>query len=85
MVKTLPTERWKKEGLAITSTIGASTDLLNEALRRLFINASYFSLEIPVPEKANADIIGTYSPTQYGFHDDEYWDKKKLKVADLID
>ncbi len=74
-----------KEGLSLTSTIGSSTDLLNEDLRRLFVNATYFLLELPVPEKANADLIGTYKPTQYSFHDDDYWDKKNLKVADYMD
>ena len=74
-----------KEGMAITSTTGSSTDLLNEELRRLFINSAYLLLELPVPEKARVDLVGTYSPTQYSFHDDEYWDKKNLQVKDYIE
>jgi hypothetical protein len=42
-------------------------------------------LELPVPEKAKADLVGTYNPTQFSFHDDAYWDQKNLKVSDYLD
>lgn len=74
-----------KKGFAITSTIGSSTDMLNEELRRLFVNATYFLLELPVPEEAEVDLIGNYRPTQFNFHTDEYWDEKQLKVTDFLE
>lgn len=74
-----------KSGMAITSTIGSSTDILNKELRRLFVNATYFLLEMPVPDNAEVNIVGTYNPTQFSFQDDEYWDKKKIKVSDSLD
>ena len=74
-----------KEGLALTSTIGASSDLLDEDLRRLFVNGVYWLLDLPVPEKANVNTVGNYSPSQYSFHDDAYWENKNLKVADLVE
>ena len=73
-----------KNGQSLTSTIGSSSDILNEELRKLFVNAAYYLLELPVPEKAIADLVGTYTPTQFNFHKDEYWDKKNLKVANYL-
>ena len=67
-------------GQSVTSTIGASTDMLDEEVRRLFVNAVYYLLEMEVPEKAVVDLVGQYSPTPFGFHDDEYWVQKNLKV-----
>ncbi len=72
-----------KSGMAFTSTIGASTDLLSEGVRRLFVNATYHLLGMPVPEKAKVDLVGDYQPSAYNFHKDEYWENKQLKVIDL--
>ena len=69
-----------KEGHSVTSTIGASTDMLDEEVRRLFVNAVYYLFEMEVPEKAVVDIVGQYSPTPFQFHDDEYWAQKNLRV-----
>ncbi len=69
-------------GQSFTATIGASTDLLNEALRRMYINACYHLLGLEVPEKANVAIVGTYQPTAFGFHDDAYWAEKALRVEE---
>ena len=71
------------KGKAMTSTIGASTDLLDEEVRRLFINGVYFLLEREVPQKANVDLVGAYNPTAFAFHSDEYWDEKKLVISEL--
>ncbi len=70
-------------GKAFTSTIGSSTDLTNEAVRRLLVNATYFLLDMRVPESATVDLVGAYSPSPYSFHEDQYWDQKQLKVTDL--
>jgi hypothetical protein len=85
---------WKKsyqipggaKGRAFCSTIGASVDLTNEAVRRLLTNAVYWGLgmENRIPENGtNVAIVGEFEPTQYGFRPDDYWTKRQLKPADL--
>ena len=56
-------------GRVFTTTMGASTDLASEGLRRLLVNAAYWAagLEKKIPAKANVDIVGTYNPTNFGF------------------
>jgi len=58
-----------KTGRAFTTTMGASQDLLNEGVRRLLVNATYWAvgLESKIPEKANVDLVGEYAPTPFGF------------------
>ena len=72
-----------KKGTAFTSTIGSSTDMTNAAVRRLFVNASYFLLNKEVPEESEVGLVGDFTPSAYNFHKDEYWDKKNLKIVDL--
>ena len=64
----------------LTTTMGASVDLVNEGLRRLLVNGVYWGLGLEewIPEKADVAIVGTYEPTFYGFG--EY--KKGLKPSD---
>jgi type 1 glutamine amidotransferase len=72
-----------KTGRVFTTTMGASQDLLNEPLRRLIVNACYWSvgLEDKLPEKANVDLVGDYKPTAFKF--DGY--KRGVKPSDLGD
>ncbi|MCW5516880.1 hypothetical protein [Muriicola sp. Z0-33] len=70
-------------GRAFASTIGSSSDLLTEGVRRLLINGAYWAMELPVPPKANVDLVGDYNPTQYEFRDDAYWEERQMKIADL--
>lgn len=72
-----------KKGKAFASTVGAANDLLIEGTRRLLVNSVFWGLDLPVPESANVDLVGTYKPTSYGFTDAEHWTKKQLKVSDL--
>ncbi|MEM9327416.1 MAG: hypothetical protein AAGA85_17245 [Bacteroidota bacterium] len=72
-----------KPGKAVTSTIGASVDLLEEGTRRLLVNAAFWLLELKVPLEANVDLVGTYEPSRFAFYEDEYWDKKQLTVQGL--
>ncbi len=55
------------KGRVFTSTMGASIDLLNEDLRRLLINASFWAvgLEKQIPEKADVSFITPYTPTMF--------------------
>lgn len=67
-----------KPGKSFTTTMGSSTDLANEALRRLLVNATYWLLDMKVPEKANVEIVGEFKPSSYkgnGF-------KKGMKPSD---
>jgi type 1 glutamine amidotransferase len=70
-----------KAGRVFTTTMGASQDLLNEPLRRLIVNASYWcvGIEDKLPDKANVEIVGDYKPTPFGF--DGY--TRGVKPADL--
>ncbi len=70
-------------GQSFTSTIGSSTDLLNEGVRRLLINATYYLLDLAVPEHAEVTLPTTYNPTAYGFHTDQYWVEKKALITDI--
>ena len=58
-----------KKGKAFATTMGASIDLVNEDLRRLIINASYWAvgLESQITEKLDVEIIGVFQPTMFGF------------------
>jgi type 1 glutamine amidotransferase len=52
-----------------TTTMGSSTDLQSEGLRRLIINACYWALgmEDRIPPCSDVDIVGDYHPSPYGF------------------
>jgi len=67
-----------KPGKAFATTMGSSTDLTNEALRRLLVNAVYSLLDMKVPEKADVTIVGEFKPTAYGFDGH----KKGMKPSD---
>ncbi len=52
----------------ICSTIGSSTDLESEGLRRALVNACYWGagLEDRIPAKSRVDYVGEYEPTPFG-------------------
>ncbi len=58
-----------KDGRVFTTTMGSSTDLVNEALRRMLVNASYWclGLEDKIAAKSKVTLVGAYEPTAYGF------------------
>jgi hypothetical protein len=53
----------------ICTTMGASTDLENEGLRRLCVNACYWGvgLEDKISSQSNIEYVGEYKPTPFGF------------------
>ncbi len=57
-------------GRVFTTTMGAATDLANEGMRRLLVNACYWAvgLENAIPERSVVDPVGTYAPTPFGFN-----------------
>lgn len=72
-----------KEGKAFTSTIGASSDMTNEGVRRLVVNAAYWCVGLgdAIPEGgAKVGFVGPYNPTQFGFRSDDDWNARKLTV-----
>jgi type 1 glutamine amidotransferase len=52
-----------------TTTMGSSTDLESEGLRRLLVNACYWAvrMEEKIPEKSNVAIVGDYKPRPFRF------------------
>jgi len=68
-----------KPGKSFATTMGSATDITNEALRRLLVNATYSLLDMKVPDKAKVDLVGDYKPTAFGF--DGF--KKGMKPADF--
>lgn len=70
-------------GKVFTTTLGAATDLLTEGTRRMLVNSVFWSLDLSVPEKADVDTVGVYQPSQFAFHDDQYWVDKNISVKSL--
>lgn len=63
---------WTKsyqDGRVFCTTMGSATDLSNEGVRRLLVNAAYWAvgLEKAITADANVDIVGEFNPTEYGF------------------
>lgn len=52
----------------LCTTMGAASDMKNEAMRRLVVNAAYAYTGLEVPEKANVDIVGEFAGSFYGFN-----------------
>ena len=72
-----------KQGKVFTSTLGASTDLLSEGSRRMFINAAFWCLDMEVPARAKVDLVGSYNPSRFAFYDDVHWDEKQISIKAL--
>ncbi len=52
-----------------TTTMGSSTDLENEGVRRLLVNAVYWAtgLDAKIEGQSNVDLVGDYKPRPFGF------------------
>lgn len=68
-----------KKNKVLCTTMGASTDLKSEGLRRLLVNGIYWGCGLEIPEKADVSLVGEYKPTFYGT--DRF--KKGVKPSDL--
>ena len=53
----------------VTTTTGAAVDLQNEALRRMIVNAAYWTTGLAdrLPAKADVRYVGEYHPRWFGF------------------
>jgi hypothetical protein len=49
------------------TTMGAATDLANEGLRRMVVNAVYWGFELEVPAKTDVRFVDPYAPAPYAF------------------
>ena len=47
------------------TTMGAATDLQNEGLRRLVVNAVFWGVGLDVPERADVAYVDEYHPSKY--------------------
>ena len=68
-------------GRVVTTTMGASQDMLSEGFRRLLVNGCYWAtgLEDRIPAKADVALVGSFVPSP--FKTDGF--KKGVKPADL--
>jgi hypothetical protein len=74
-----------EQGNAFTTTMGASIDLVSDGVRRLLVNAVYWCLDLTdqLPATgATVDLVGEYTPSQYGFHDEAFWQDRKMAVSE---
>ncbi|MDQ8180614.1 PVC-type heme-binding CxxCH protein [Pelagicoccus sp. SDUM812005] len=81
-LKDYPTPDGNGSGICFATTAGAAYDLQVEDLRRLFVNAAYHLLDLPVPEKADVTLVDPYTPSFYGFQAKDYFLKRGLRVSD---
>ena len=58
-----------KTARVFTTTMGAGVDLLNEALRRLLVNAVYWAVgrESRIRPDFSVELVGSYEPLPFGF------------------
>ena len=69
-----------KVNKVFTTTLGSSTDLADEDLRRLVGNAVFWGLGLEVPKKLDASLPGEFIPTFYS--NNKF--KKNAKPADFL-
>ena len=65
----------------VCTTMGASSDLANEGLRRLVVNASLWLLDLSeeITPDLNVEPVGDYEPSMFGF---KSW-TKGMRPADF--
>ena len=75
-----------KGGKLFCTTMGAATDFLNEDLRRLVVNATYWmcGLEDLIPSKADVGVSEKYKPSNFGFKDAKFFPELRIRPIDLI-
>ena len=56
-----------QENKILCTTLGAATDLQNEGLRRIIVNAVYWGVGLEVPAKADVTYVDDFKPLMYGF------------------
>jgi hypothetical protein len=54
------------------TTMGAATDLVNEGLRRMVINAVFWGFEIEIPTSTDVRFVDPYVPAGYDFNGNRF-------------
>lgn len=71
-------------GESFCTTAGASLDFVNEDLRRMIVNASYFLTGREVPTLVDVAFVDPFFPSFYGFiNEPGYWKKANLHPEDF--
>lgn len=74
----------KKQGKSFCTTAGASVDFVDESLRRLIVNASYYLTGRNIPAKADVDFVDPFYPSFFGFiNQPDHFKKLNLKPEDF--
>ena len=70
------------ESRVFFTTMGAAVDLESEGLRRLLVNAVYWTtgIEDQIPDRADVEYVSPFSPTYFGFGKH----KTGVKPADVL-
>jgi hypothetical protein len=56
-----------KPNRVFCTTMGAATDLVNEGLRRMVVNAVLWGFELTIPAQTDVRFVDPYNPTAYAF------------------
>jgi hypothetical protein len=71
------------KGKSFCTTMGSSVDFVNEDLRRMVVNATFFLTGLEVPAKADVAYIDPFYPSFYGFiRDKAHWPGQDMQPAD---
>lgn len=73
-----------KRGRVFATTMGASTDLVSEGVRRMLVNAAFWAvgLDRKITPRLDVATVGEYHPTPFRFKADAEW-KPGVKPSDL--
>jgi hypothetical protein len=56
-----------KKNRVFCTTMGAATDLTNEGLRRMVVNAVFWGLDLEIPAKTDVRYVDPFEPSPYAF------------------
>jgi hypothetical protein len=56
-----------KPNRVFCTTMGAATDLANEGLRRMVVNAVLWGFELEIPARTDVRFVDSYEPAPYAF------------------
>ena len=74
------------KGRVFSTTLGSSTDLLEDGVRKMLLNAVFWALgeEAGIPEGGvQSDLVGEFAPTRFNNHPPEYWVDRATRPADF--
>ncbi|MEW4488292.1 family 16 glycoside hydrolase [Thalassoglobus sp. JC818] len=73
-------------GQVVTTTMGSSTDLVNDGFRQLVVNSVLWltGLEEQIPTTgASSEIVGEFVPTAFEFRRGDYWPTRQMTVESI--